>query len=79
MMNGFRDVIDAWPSRGELATDLGVRYGNVKQMHRRESIPAGHWERLLAGAKRRRIPLTERMLIAFAAQAASRTHEGEAA
>lgn len=33
-----RDVIDAWPSVAEFATDIGIAYERAKGMRRRNSI-----------------------------------------
>lgn len=53
----FREIIAAWPSRAEMASDAGVpHYGVVKQWHLRDSIPAARWAALVDAARARNIP-----------------------
>jgi hypothetical protein len=47
------DIINLWPSLGEFASDLGVKYGTAKAMRRRNSIPPEHWCRIVAKADER--------------------------
>jgi hypothetical protein len=51
----FGDVIRAWPSISDLASGVGQPYGVVKQWRMRNSIPARHWNSLIADAERRGI------------------------
>lgn len=68
-MRDFRDVIEAWPSRADLAADTGARYGTVKQWWRRNSIPPEYWARLVTAARQRRIQgVIEARLAALAEQ-----------
>ena len=52
----FRAIIDFWPTYQSLATDLGVTPDAIKQMRKRNRIPAHHWLALIASAKRNRFP-----------------------
>lgn len=54
-MKDFRALIDMWPSLGDFATDVNLAYVTAKQMRRRNSIAPGHWPKVVAAAKRRRI------------------------
>lgn len=47
------DVIDAWPTIGDFAADVGCGYEAARQMRRRASIPAGYWLRVTEAAERR--------------------------
>ncbi len=51
----FEEVIRAWPSISDLAAGVGQPYGVVKQWRMRNSIPARHWNALIADAQRRGI------------------------
>jgi hypothetical protein len=48
-------IIDAWPSRADLAADMGVSYDTVKKWHQRNSIPSHWWTRLVRHAIKRDI------------------------
>jgi len=55
MFDTFQQLIDAWPSLSDFASDLGVPYGTAKQMRRRDSIASGHWAKVVGAAARREI------------------------
>ena len=46
----FTDVLKLWPSPGELARDLDIPVGVVKQWRRRDSIPPERWQALVTAA-----------------------------
>lgn len=49
----FVDVIDLWPSRPELARDLGFTIGRVQKWADRNKIPPEHWNILIKAAGKR--------------------------
>lgn len=53
MIKSFRDVIELWPSIGEFAEDIGVKYVTGQLMKHRDSIDADHWVAVVEAAKRR--------------------------
>lgn len=65
------DIIGLWPNSEAFAEDLGLKRGgdHARVMKVRGRIPRYHWPRVLEGAARRHIPLTERLL--------ERAHEHE--
>lgn len=62
------DIIGKWPSLGEFARDLGVRYGTAKAMRRRSSIPPGYWAAVVSKAALREIQGVTLQALAEAAQ-----------
>jgi len=54
-MEGFRDVIDMWPTRTELAKDCQVSEQVVHKWHMRNSVDSKHWSDLLSSAKKRHL------------------------
>lgn len=54
-MDSFRDMIGLWPHRRDFAADCDVAVGLVQQWERRNSIPARHWNGIVAAARRRGI------------------------
>jgi hypothetical protein len=52
-MNSFSEVLALWPTLSELAADLDLPYGVVKQWRRRNSIPSDKWQALVLAAQRR--------------------------
>lgn len=69
-MDSFVTIISAWPSRRDLAADLAVDEGLVKQWQRRDSIPARYWHRLVEAASERQISgIDEQVLTRLAARA----------
>jgi hypothetical protein len=55
MFDSFEEIIEAWPSVLFLASDLDQGVPAVKQWKRRNSIPARHWDALIAAAEARGI------------------------
>lgn len=51
-----REIIKAWPSLTEMASDLGVRYDTVQKWHVRNSIPSDRWLQVVRCAIKRDIP-----------------------
>ena len=51
----FPDVISKWPNAGELARDIKLTRGAVKQWRRRGSIPPEYWLEIERAARRRGI------------------------
>lgn len=49
----FLDVIDAWPTVEAMAKDIGVSSVKIRQWKLRNSIPGGHWRRVVEAAGRR--------------------------
>lgn len=56
-------ILQLWPSRKELAADLGLSLVVVHRWHQRESIPPEYDLRLLEAASNRNIPLLWRDLM----------------
>lgn len=54
-MKKFKDVIDSWPSRREMAEDLIVRVKRINNWHERNSIPSTHWMQIVSSADKRGI------------------------
>lgn len=54
-MNTFRDVINAWPTLDDFASDIRVEPNTAKQMRTRNSVAAAYWPDMISGAKRRKI------------------------
>ena len=52
----YRKIIDFWPTYASLAKDLGVTPDAIKQMRKRNRIPAHHWRALIASAKKNGFP-----------------------
>lgn len=64
----FDELINQWPSLGEMATDLGVQYVNVYRWKERNSIPTKYWVPLIEAARRRKIRIGYRELAAMKAE-----------
>lgn len=73
-MDSFAALIGHWPkpSVSNFASDLGIPVEHAAAMKRRDSVPPGHWERLVAGAERRGIQVTLEVLAGLAASRKSR-------
>lgn len=54
MFKDFRDVIDLWDTRAELARDLGTPQQNVQKMYERNSIAPLLHSSIVSAAKARR-------------------------
>ena len=72
-MKTFTDIIDAWPSLSDFASDLGVPYVNAQVMRYRDSISADHWSRVEEMAIARGIPGVTVKLMADIKAARSRS------
>lgn len=53
MIKSFRNIIELWPSIGDFADDIGVKYVTAQVMKHRDSIDADHWVAVVEAAKRR--------------------------
>ena len=51
--NDIKSLIDAWPTIGAFADDLGCGYEAARQMRRRNSIAPEHWPQVVAASERR--------------------------
>lgn len=56
-MQKFQEIIERWPSRRDLADDLGVNLYAVHHWHNRGRIPARYDASLIEAATRRDIAL----------------------
>ena len=59
----FREVIDAFPSRANLAIQIGVMPSTVRLWHMRNSIPEGFWPHIVKAARRSNYPGVTRKLL----------------
>jgi hypothetical protein len=57
-ITSFRDVVDLWPTRVQLARDLNLSYQTVVSWHVRDAIAPRHWHAIVAAAETRGIPLS---------------------
>jgi DNA-binding transcriptional regulator YiaG len=55
LITTFRQLLDRWPHRDQIAADLGVSYNMVDGWHRRGRVPPEHWRGILASAEKRGI------------------------
>ena len=74
-MQTFADLLDQWPKPTAeqplhpLATDLGVRSSLIAVWKHRDSIPAEHWQGVVASAERLSIEgVTLELLASLAAK-----------
>lgn len=58
-----RDIIAAWPTRRELACDVGTTTDRVHKWAQTGSIPPRFHAPILRAAERRSIPLTAEALV----------------
>lgn len=73
MKSDYRTIIDYWPTYASLAGDLGVTPDAIKQMRRRNRIPAHHWLRLIWSAEQNEFPeITLEQLALLAQRLASK-------
>lgn len=56
-MKRFQEIIEKWPSRRDLAEDLGVNLYAVHHWHNRGRIPARYDAALVGAAKARDISI----------------------
>ena len=47
-ITSFRSLIELWPSREEMATDIGAKSSAVSKWWQRDSVPAEWWAPILA-------------------------------
>ena len=47
-INSFRTLIELWPSREGMASDIGAKSSAVSKWWQRDSIPAEWWSPILA-------------------------------
>lgn len=52
-ITSYRDIIGMWPSIGEFAADIGVKYVTAQLMKHRNSIGADHWSAVVEAARKR--------------------------
>ena len=71
--HSFADVINLWPSAGELAAVLDVEAVTVPAWRRR-GIPAGYWSAVASAARVTGRPVDERLLAEFASLRKGRSH-----
>lgn len=64
----FRDVIELWPSKEALASDVAARAPTVSKWWQRDSIPAERWSAILSTDKARSGGVTSETLIELAAR-----------
>lgn len=65
----FSDVIGLWPSRFEMASDIGANPEAVRKWQERKSIPTDWWFSILRTETARRAGLSADLLAALAAKA----------
>lgn len=51
-MKTFRDIIKLWPTLGDFAEDMGLKYVTAQVMYHRDSVHPRHWTRLVSAARR---------------------------
>ena len=61
-MKTVSDIVELWPRTRIFADDCGVEWMTAHQWRRRNKIPPEHWAALVKSAKRRGIPVTEKLL-----------------
>jgi hypothetical protein len=64
----FRAIIDYWPTYSLLSKELGLTPDAIKQMRRRDRIPACHWLALIRAAEQSGYPEIELAHLAALAQ-----------
>lgn len=72
MLSGMtiRDILDEWPSVGELADDMDVPVNTAKKWRSRQSLPVQYWDRLLRAAEHRGYSVTAEQLVEASKKAA---------
>lgn len=66
--NSFRDVIELWPSKEAMASDVSAKASTVSKWWQRGSIPAEWWSRVLDTEKASTAGLNADLLTRFAAR-----------
>jgi hypothetical protein len=75
MVTTFRQLLDLWPHRDQVAGDLNVTYSRVDSWHRRGRVPPEFWAGLIASAVKRDIPGIDLVMLSMLPQASGcRTH-----
>lgn len=59
----IRDLIEAWPSRAQLADDVGASLDSVHKWATRQVIPRHYQALVLSAAAARDIPITAERLV----------------
>lgn len=70
-IKSFADVVNQWPSMGDMAADMQANYDTIRKWRDRNSIPSSMWFEVLRAAKRRRIELDAESLIILARDGAN--------
>ena len=65
----FRSVIELWPSREAMSSDVGARASTVRKWWQRDNVPSEWWQAILATDKAKASGLTANALTALAARA----------
>jgi hypothetical protein len=66
-LSSFSEVVSAWPRMVVLSRDLGVPYDTVVAWKRRDFVPLGYWESVVASAALHKVPVTLGLLQRLAA------------
>lgn len=61
-----RELFALWPSREDVAKQLGVSYFTIASWIRRDAVPRDRWKALLRAARNRNIPLDAQTLALIA-------------
>ncbi len=70
----FRSVIELWPSREGMASDIGAGASAVSKWWQRDSIPAEWWAPILATERAVQAGITALMMTVWAARAPVEAH-----
>jgi hypothetical protein len=70
-VESFTDVVNQWPSMGDMADDMQANYDTIRKWRDRNSIPAPMWFEVLRAAKRRKIALDAEDLVMLARNGAA--------
>ena len=69
-MKSNKQIIELWPSRQDLASDIDEKVETVRKWWQRDSIPAPSWDALIRAAKLRKYPVTAQDLVTINKKAA---------
>lgn len=67
-IGSFRSIIELWPSKEAMASDIGAGASAVSKWWQRDSIPAEWWSVVLVAERSREAGLTADMLTTLAAR-----------
>lgn len=70
-LTSFRSVIELWPSREAMASDIGAGASAVSKWWQRDSIPAEWWAPLLVTERAAQVGISAQMMTDWAARPAS--------